>query len=254
MLLQVESIAVELGGKPVLQGLSLEVDRGEVLALIGPPGSGKSTVLHAVFGLVRATAGRVLLDGQEIANRPPKDNLGDGVVLVPQGGRVFRSLSVHENLNLAAYTLLDHAVIRERMEAVYAFFPRLTDRRPQLAGSLSGGERQMLALGMALMLRPRLLLLDEPSSGLSPILTERVLDQVRLIPAELRSGVLVVEQNVKNALYVGDRVSVMRRGQIVLSASAREEDTAQALLDAYAFQSASRSGTSSPVTGGAPNA
>ncbi len=238
MLLQVQSIAVALGGKPVLQGLSLELDGGEVLALIGPPGCGKSTVLHAVFGLVRTTAGRVVLDGQEITARSPREHLADAVVLVPQGGRVFRSLSVHENLYLGAYTLADRAVIEERIDGVYALFPRLADRQPQLAGSLSGGERQMLALGMALMLRPRVLLLDEPSAGLSPILTERVLDQVRLIPRQFASGVLVVEQNVKNALYVGDRVSVMRRGQIVFSASASEEDTAHALLDAYAFRSA----------------
>ncbi len=235
MLLELQAVEVALGRRPVLQGVSLALDEGEVLALIGPPGSGKSTVLHAVFGLVPATGGQVLLDGRDITGSSPKENLARGVVLVPQGGRVFRSLSVHENLHLGAYMLTDPAVIRDRIDAVYQFFPRLGERRRQAAGLLSGGERQMLALGMALVLRPRALLLDEPSTGLSPILTERVLERVRLVARQLRSAVLVVEQNVKNAVYVGDRISVIRRGRIVVTRSGRDEETVQALLDAYAF-------------------
>ncbi len=236
MILALDAVTVTLGGKPVLQEATLEVRPAEVLALIGPPGCGKSTLLHAIFGLVHVTTGHVRLAGREVTNRTPRENLADGVVLVPQGGRVFRSLSVHENLGLGGHTIHSSTVIRERLAEVYAFFPRLADRRRQPAGALSGGERQMLAVGIALMLRPRVLLLDEPSSGLSPVMTERVLDQVRRIARELPSTVLAVEQNIKNALYVGDRVSVMRRGQIVLSRSTGDEASARDLLDAYGFR------------------
>jgi branched-chain amino acid transport system ATP-binding protein len=237
-MLQLDAVAVSLDNRPVLAGLSLEVRPGEVLALIGPPGCGKSTVLRAVFGLVPVSAGRVMLGGRDVTNRSPRANLADGVVLVPQGGRVFRSLSVQENLALGAHTVRPGAIVPERMEEVYAFFPRLAERRRQNAGSLSGGERQMLALGIALMVRPRVLLLDEPSSGLSPIMTERVLERVRAIAARLPGGLLVVEQNVKNAVHVGDRVAVLRRGRILLTRGAGEEASTQELLDAYAFQRA----------------
>ena len=236
MFLEIENIHVALSGKPVLDGLSLSVDKGEVLAVIGPPGCGKSTVLHAVFGLAQTTIGEIRLLGRDIANRPPDKNLNEGIVLVPQGGRVFRTLSVSDNLRLAAYSLRDAAAEAERIDQVFSFFPRLKERFTQTAGSLSGGERQMLALGMALMLVPRLLLLDEPSTGLSPILTEQVLTEVRRMSEMLECTVLAIEQNVKNAVSLGDRVSVMRRGRVSSTFPGRENADIQALLDAYTFK------------------
>jgi branched-chain amino acid transport system ATP-binding protein len=235
MLLEIDAITVRLGAKAVLHELSLGVERGTILALIGPPGCGKSTVLHATFGLVATSSGRIRFDDCDVTNHTPQANIDAGIVLVPQGGRVFRTLTVRDNLRLGGHTLADERVVEDRTAAVFGLFPRLAERQRQVAGSLSGGERQMLALGIALMLRPRVLLLDEPSTGLSPILTERALDQVRRIATELGSAVLVVEQNVKNAMYVGHRVAVIRRGRIVLVRASGEHDTAPALLEAYAF-------------------
>lgn len=233
-MLEISKIRVVIAGKPVLDDLSLAVREQEVVGLIGPPGSGKSTLLRAVFGLARTVAGDIRYGGRDVANRSPRDNIRDGIVLVAQGGQVFRGLPIEENLFLSGYTL-DPARAAERIGAIYDFFPRLKERRSQAAGSLSGGERQMLALGMGLIPEPRLLLLDEPSTGLSPLLTDRMLKEIRSLAKQLGCTVLVVEQNVKNALLVSDRIAVLRRGRIGYEHKVHEADPKD-LLEAYAFK------------------
>lgn len=234
-MLEISGLRVVIAGKPVLDDLSLAVGEREVVGLIGAPGSGKSTLLRAAFGLAHTAAGEIRYGGRNIANRPPRDNIRDGIVLVAQGGQVFRGLPVEENLFLAGYTL-DPRRSAERIGAIYDFFPRLKERRAQAAGSLSGGERQMLALGMGLITEPSLLLLDEPSTGLSPLLTERMLGEIKSLAKKLGCTVLLVEQNVKNALLVSDRVVILRRGQIGYEHKVVEGGDPTPLLDAYSFK------------------
>jgi branched-chain amino acid transport system ATP-binding protein len=234
-MLSISSVRVTIGGKPVLDDLSLTVNEREVVGLIGPPGCGKSTLLNAVFGVTRVVSGRVIYKTHDITNRGTIANIRDGVVLVPQGGQVFRGLPVEENLFLASYTL-EQARAAERIAAVYEFFPRLKERRSQIAGSLSGGERQMLALGMGLIPEPQLLLLDEPSTGLSPLWTERILLQIKTLTKALGCTALVVEQNVKNAVLMSDRVLVLRRGRIAFEHNVTVDADPRRLLDAYLFK------------------
>jgi branched-chain amino acid transport system ATP-binding protein len=234
-MLTLSSVRVLIGGKPVLENLSMTVETNEIVALIGAPGCGKSTLLHSVFGLARVAEGSIEFDGEQITNRSPRENIRRGLALVAQGGRVFRGLSVEENLYLGGCTL-DEARTRERVAAICELFPRLKERRIQAAGSLSGGERQMLALGMGLVPQPRLLLLDEPSTGLSPLMTETLLGEIKSLAHKLRCTILVVEQNVKNATLVSDRVMVLRRGRISHIQRIAGNEDIQALLDAYAFE------------------
>jgi branched-chain amino acid transport system ATP-binding protein len=236
-MLAISSLRVLIAGKPVLDDLSLTVERNEIVAVIGAPGCGKSTLLHTIFGLAPCCAGRIVFDGNDVANRSPKDSIKNGIVLVAQGGRVFRTLPVEENLHLAGYVLGDR-VSTDRIAEVYDFFPRLKDRSRQVAGSLSGGERQMLALGMAFIPRPRMLLLDEPSTGLSPLLTDRLLDQIKTLAHKLGCAVLIVEQNVKNAMLVSDRVLVLRRGRIAYAHRVADSSDTGPLLEAYSFKEA----------------
>lgn len=239
--LTIDGLRVTVRGKPVLNGLDLEVGTREIVGLIGPPGCGKSTLLHAIFGLAEVDDGHVRLGDVEISNRTPRANLADGVVLVPQGGRVFRTLSVQENLELAGFHLRDETLLRTRIEQVHSYFPRLRERSTQTAGSLSGGERQMLALGIGLVAGPKMLLLDEPSTGLSPLLTERILGEIRNMVGSLGCSVLMVEQNVRNAVMISDRVLVMRRGRIGYSHVVAASRDTRALLDAYAFERSTES-------------
>jgi branched-chain amino acid transport system ATP-binding protein len=234
-MLAVSSIRVLISGKPVLDDLSLTVGLNEIVGVIGAPGCGKSTLLHAIFGLTQVSAGRIILRGKDVANRSAKENIKDGIALVAQGGRVFRTLSVEENLFLGGYALGDR-VVADRIAEVYEFFPRLKERREQIAGSLSGGERQMLALGIGLVPQPRMLLLDEPSAGLSPLLTERLLAEIKRLAWRLGCAVLIVEQNVKNAVTVSDRVLVLRRGRIAYAHFVTDSNDTGALLEAYAFK------------------
>lgn len=232
--LEIWDLRVVIAGKPVLDGLSLSVAEREVVGLIGAPGSGKSTLLKSVFGLVPVAAGEIRFGGVDVANRRARKQILNGIVLVAQGGQVFRGLPVEENLYLAGYTL-DSKRTAERIEVIYDFFPRLKERRSQAAGSLSGGERQMLALGMGLIPEPSLLLLDEPSTGLSPLLTERILGEVKSLTKKLGCTVVVVEQNVKNALLVSDRVVVLQRGRIGYEHKVDAGTDSRPLLEAYAF-------------------
>jgi branched-chain amino acid transport system ATP-binding protein len=232
-MLEISNILVKIAGKPVLDGLSMSVEQGEVVGLIGAPGSGKSTLLRAVFGLERVVSGTIRYRGRDIINRSPIDNIRDGIALVAQGGKVFRRLPVEENLYLAGYTL-EGRQTSERIVTIYEFFPRLKERRSQIAGSLSGGERQMLALGMGLIPQPQLLLLDEPSTGLSPIMTETMLAEIKALTKTIGCTVLLVEQNVKNALSISNRILTLRRGAIGYEYRAGGDDI-QALVNAYSF-------------------
>jgi branched-chain amino acid transport system ATP-binding protein len=217
-LLRVEGLRSGYGQKQVLNGVSLHVNEGEIVALLGPNGAGKSTVLKTIFGLLRAWDGVVMWNGVAIQNRRPAQNVRDGLAYVPQGSRVFADLTVQENLEVGGFILRDRRQIQERMEQVFRLFPILAKRRQQLAGKLSGGERQMLALGKALMTQPRLLLLDEPSLGLAPQVTREVLNVIRRLNSELGTAILLVEQNVREALTIAHRVYVLRIGEVVLEA------------------------------------
>lgn len=221
-LLELAGVMAGYDKKEVLHGVSLHVEEGEIVALLGPNGAGKTTTLKVIFGLLRPSRGRILYGGRGIEGARPSENVRRGMALVPQGGRVFTPLSVVENLELGAYLLQGQEEFRRRLEEVYAVFPRLRERRFQRAGLLSGGERQMLSVSRALLLRPRLLLLDEPSEGLSPLLVKEVISTLADIRKKLGTTILIVEQNVRAALSIADRVYVMRLGEIVMEEGSPE--------------------------------
>lgn len=217
-LLAVRDLRSGYGQKRVLNGVSLDVKSGEIVALLGPNGAGKSTMLKTIFGLLPAWEGAVIFNGTAIQNRRPAQNVRGGLAYVPQGSRAFADLTVQENLELGGFVLQDKRQIQERMERVFHLFPTLAERHRQLAGKLSGGERQMLALERALMTDPCLLLLDEPSLGLAPQVTREVLDTIKRLNTELGTAILLVEQNVREALSIAHRVYVLRMGEVVLQA------------------------------------
>ena len=218
-LLALEALQVSYGGIRAVKGVDLHVDAGELVCLIGANGAGKTTTLRAITGLVRPSAGRVLLDGRDIAGSRVHEIARLGLALVPEGRGVFPQLSIEENLAMGAYARSDAAGVAADIERAYALFPRLKERRRQTAGTLSGGEQQMLAISRALMSRPRLLLLDEPSMGLAPLMVEKIFDVVRAISAE---GVtlLLVEQNARLALEVSHRGYVLEGGLATISGEA----------------------------------
>jgi branched-chain amino acid transport system ATP-binding protein len=222
-LLEVKALKVAYGGINAVKGIDLTVGVGEMVALIGANGAGKTTTLKAICGLLRH-AGTVQLRGENVSKFPAFQMVNRGLALVPEGRGVFGRLTVRENLQMGAYIRNDKAVIRADLEHVYALFPRLAERRNQTGGTLSGGEQQMLAIGRALMSRPSLLLLDEPSMGLAPLMVEKIFDTVRTVS---RQGVtvLLVEQNAKLALEASHRGYVMESGLITLT------DRSRALLD-----------------------
>lgn len=222
-MLEVRGLKVSYGGINAVKGIDLDVRDGELVTLIGANGAGKTTTLKALTGLVKPAAGHILYNGEDIQAVPSYQLVGKGLALVPEGRGVFGRLTVEENLAMGAYSRADHALIDADRERVYALFPRLAERRRQLAGTLSGGEQQMLAIGRALMSRPKLLLLDEPSMGLAPLLVQKIFETIRTIAAE---GVtmLLVEQNARLALEVCHRGYVMESGTIALA------DDAPALL------------------------
>jgi branched-chain amino acid transport system ATP-binding protein len=220
-LLEARELFSGYGETEILHGVSLHVERGEVVVLIGPNGAGKSTVMKTLFGLLRPTRGRVTLDGQDITGLPPHRLVLTGISYVPQTENVFPSLTIQENLEMGAFIRRDD--FRPALRAVYERFPVLQERRRVRAGTLSGGERQMLAMGKALMLEPKLLLLDEPSAGLAPRLVEEIFAKVAQI-AEGGVGVLIIEQNAKQALRIASRGYVMAMGEM------RLEDAGATLL------------------------
>ncbi len=220
-ILAIEDIKVRYSGLPVLQGVSLHVQAGETVSVLGANGAGKSTLLRAVMGAQPAFAGRILFAGREIQKRRTADIVGLGIVYVPEEKMLFSPITVEENLLLGAYVLRDEAQIRANLEFVYRMFPRLAERRRQAASTLSGGEQQMVAIGRGLMSNPKILMLDEPSLGLAPVLVDEVLDTVRKLKEEGMT-ILLVEQNVREALDLADRGYILQTGRIVGEGSGAE--------------------------------
>ncbi len=231
-MLVVKEIEVYYGAIHALHGVSFEVKQGEVVTLIGANGAGKSTVLKTVSGLLRAKSGSVEYTGQNLRNTEPHNIVKLGLAQVPEGRRVFQQMTVMENLEMGAFIQTDRAAIEEGYAHVFERFPRLAERRKQLAGTLSGGEQQMLAMGRALMSKPKLLMLDEPSMGLSPILVKEIFS---IISDVHQSGttVLLVEQNARMALSIADRAYVLETGRIVGSGDAKELMDDDAIRKAY---------------------
>lgn len=220
-LLELREIDVAYGGIRAVQGLSLEVHQGELVALIGANGAGKSTTLRAVCGLVPHAAGDIIYDGASIAGAPSYRLVRQGLVMVPEGRGIFGQLTIEENLAMGAYSRRDAEHIRRDTQYVLELFPRLSERLKQSAGTLSGGEQQMLAMGRAIISRPRLLLLDEPSMGLAPLMVERIFEVIRSIAKE-GVTILLIEQNAKLALEVSNRAYVMESGRMILDGPSRE--------------------------------
>ena len=213
-MLELKDIEAGYNKKPVLNGISMSVDKGQVVALIGPNGAGKSTVLKTVIGVLKTRQGEVLFKGNRLNGNSPAKNIAKGIVYVPQGNTVFSDLTVFENLQMGAYLLTDKSVIEQRMQEVFDLFPELAGRKNLDAGNLSGGEKQMLALGRALMLKPEVLLLDEPSLGLSPKAAKKAFKTIKEIAERPNTAILMVEQNVHEALRISDRVYVMVMGKV----------------------------------------
>jgi branched-chain amino acid transport system ATP-binding protein len=220
-ILNIDNIKVRYSGLPVLQGISLEVNPGETVSVLGANGAGKSTLLRAVMGTQQAFEGRILYKGREIQKLQTEAIVRLGIVCVPEEKMLFGPLSVEENLGLGAYVLEDHQQVQQNLQFVYALFPKLKERRSQPASTLSGGEQQMVAIGRGLMSNPRILMLDEPSLGLAPLLVDEVLDTVRKLKQE-GITILLVEQNVREALDLADRAYVLQTGRIVGQGSGRE--------------------------------
>ena len=227
-LLQVDEIHTYYGNIHALKGVSFEVDSGEIIALIGANGAGKTTTLRTISGLMAPREGRVLYDGEDISASRAYTLVAKGISMVPEGRGVFAKLTVEENLDMGAYTRRDGGV-KDDLTSAYELFPRLEERKKQVAGTLSGGEQQMLAIARALMARPRLLLLDEPSMGLAPVLVDGVFDTVQRIANE-GVTILLVEQNAHMALQIADRGYVLQSGEVAISdtaANLRENETVQ---------------------------
>ncbi|TWG92057.1 amino acid/amide ABC transporter ATP-binding protein 2 (HAAT family) [Mesorhizobium sp. J18] len=218
--LRLEDVHAGYGEAEVLYGIDLTVPRGQIAAVVGANGAGKSTLLSAIAGLVRPNAGRIILDGKEIGGARANSLPARGLALVPEGGRLFPFMTVRENLELGAYIPMARARTVERLEEITEIFPILRDRHNQLAGRLSGGERQMCAIARALMSRPALLMLDEPSVGLSPIMTERVLETVARLVRDDGLTVVIVEQRVTEVLTIADEAHILDHGRIVRSGPA----------------------------------
>ena len=220
-MLEVKDLEVYYGMIQAIKGISFEVNQGEVIALIGANGAGKTTTLHTITGLLSPKKGSVLFEGQDITKVPAHKIVSMGMAHVPEGRRVFSQLSVYENLKLGAYTRKDRSNIDKELQSIYERFPRLADRKNQLAGTLSGGEQQMLAMGRALMSKPSIVLMDEPSMGLSPILVNEIFDIIESI-SKSGTTVLLVEQNAKKALSIADRAYVLETGKVVLEGDAKD--------------------------------
>jgi len=219
MILQVANIEVGYHKKLVIFGISMEIENGELTALAGPNGAGKTTALHCFVGLVHPRKGSIFYKGENITHRKASENARKGISLVPQGGRAFSDLTVLENLELGGYSLDDPKELAVQIQFVYSLFPVLEARKSQMARSLSGGERQMLSIGRALMLIPELLLLDEPSTGLAPIVVKEVMKTIKHLNQDKGMTVLVVEQNVREVFSIAQKAYVMKVGKIVLESN-----------------------------------
>lgn len=231
-MLEVKDLHVHYGVIEAIKGISFEVNQGEVIALIGANGAGKTTTLHTITGLIKPTSGSILFEGKDITKIPGYKIVPMGMAHVPEGRRVFAQLSVYDNLMMGAYTRKDKDEIRDNLQMVYERFPRLEERKTQMAGTLSGGEQQMLAMGRALMSQPGIILMDEPSMGLSPIFVNEIFDIIQKV-SQSGTTVLLVEQNAKKALSIADRAYVLETGKISLSGDAKELANNEAVRKAY---------------------
>lgn len=231
-MLEVKDIEVFYGVIQAIKGISFEVNEGEVIALIGANGAGKTTTLHTITGLLQPKKGSIMFEGKDITKIPAHKIVSLGMAHVPEGRRVFGELTVYENLKMGAYTRKDKAEIQETLEMVYKRFPRLEERKNQLAGTLSGGEQQMLAMGRALMSHPKIIVMDEPSMGLSPIFVNEIFQIIQDV-SESGTTVLLVEQNAKKALSIADRAYVLETGKIVLEGDAKELMNNDSIKKAY---------------------
>ncbi|HWR44067.1 ABC transporter ATP-binding protein [Sporomusa sp.] len=231
-MLKVDNINVYYGAIHALKGISVEVNQGEIVTLIGANGAGKSTTLRTISGLLKPKTGQITFEGQNIAGVPAQNIVKLGISQVPEGRRVFAHMSVLENLELGAYLRSDTKEIKEDMDKVFTRFPRLGERRSQLSGTLSGGEQQMLAMGRALMSRPRILLLDEPSMGLAPLLVKEIFSIIKDIN-QTGTTILLVEQNAHMALSIANKAYVLETGRIILSGDAKELAESEEIRKAY---------------------
>ena len=231
-MLEVNDLQVYYGMIHAIKGVSFHVNEGEIIALIGANGAGKTTILHTITGLIAPKGGQVVFEGKDITKTPAHKIVELGMAHVPEGRRVFAQLSVYQNLKMGAYTRSDKNEIEESLEMVYKRFPRLEERKNQMAGTLSGGEQQMLAMGRALMSKPRIILMDEPSMGLSPILVNEIFDIIQSVSAS-GTTVLLVEQNAKKALAIADRSYVLETGKISLDGNAKDLLNDDSIKKAY---------------------
>ena len=231
-MLEVRDLQVYYGMIHAIKGISFDVNQGEVIALIGANGAGKTTTLHTITGLLAPKSGSVLFEGKDITKVPAHKIVSMGMAHVPEGRRVFAELSVYENLKMGAYTRKDKKEIEESLANVYKRFPRLEERKNQMAGTLSGGEQQMLAMGRALMSKPKIILMDEPSMGLSPIFVNEIFDIIKEV-SKSGTTVLLVEQNAKKALSISDRAYVLETGTITMSGKAKDLLEDEAVKKAY---------------------
>ncbi|MEE1086775.1 MAG: ABC transporter ATP-binding protein [Schaedlerella sp.] len=231
-MLEIKDLEVYYGMIQAIKGVSFEVNKGEVIALIGANGAGKTTILHTITGLLSPKKGSVVFEGKDITKIPAHKIVSMGMAHVPEGRRVFADLSVYENLKMGAYTRKDKNEIEETLQMVYKHFPRLEERKNQMAGTLSGGEQQMLAMGRALMSKPSIILMDEPSMGLSPIFVNEIFDIIQEV-SDMGTTVLLVEQNAKKALSIADRAYVLETGKIVMDGKAEDMLNDDSIKKAY---------------------
>ncbi|MDO4484427.1 MAG: ABC transporter ATP-binding protein [Clostridia bacterium] len=231
-MLKVTDLKVSYGGIDALRGISFDVEEGEIVTLIGANGAGKSTTLRAISGLVKTSGGSIFYDGRDITSLGTQRIVSDGIALVPEGRRVFDNLTVKENLSIGAYLRKDKAEIAEDMEHVFTLFPRLKEREWQLAGTLSGGEQQMLAVGRAMMTRPRILMMDEPSLGLAPLVVKEIFNIIKMLN-ETGMTILLIEQNANAALRCAHKAYVLETGRITMSGTGVELMQDPRVKDAY---------------------
>lgn len=231
-LLEVKDLQVYYGVIQALKGINFEVNEGEIVTLIGANGAGKTTTMQSIMGFIHPKSGEILYNGESLIGQPTHKIMRRGLTQVPEGRRIFAELNVYENLIMGAYTSRDRSQIKRDLEEIYTLFPRLEERKSQMAGMLSGGEQQMLAMGRALMSHPKLLMLDEPSMGLAPILVSQVFDMIKHLN-ETGTTILLVEQNAEKALSIADRAYVMETGTISLSGTGAELAASEKVRDAY---------------------
>ena len=231
-MLEVKDLQVYYGVICALKGISFEVNEGEIVSLIGANGAGKTTMMQSVVGIIPKKSGTVIFDGKDISKMPCHKIVQQGMTQVPEGRRIFQELSVYENLMMGAYTVRNQQRFKEDLDSVFERFPRLAERRNQIAGTLSGGEQQMLAMSRALMIRPKLLMLDEPSMGLAPILVDQIFEIIKELHKN-GTTILLVEQNARKALQIADRAYVLETGNITLTGTGAELASSDAVKKAY---------------------